>query len=325
MAEEKTKWLAISWAPYSRRSEMFARELEGKHFCIHYLRFKSPRHAPIKYIIQAVRTMQVLFKERPTAIHVQTPPFVCGLVVDLYCRISGAKFVFEYHSAAFGEIWNWALPVQKYLARRASANIVTNKHSAGVVESWGGRTIVMFDPYLDLPSGIPFKVGPAFNIAFINTFSDDEPVDAVIEAAKSFPDIHFYVTGDKSRKPKEFFKDQSSNITFTGFLDPNGEYLGLLRAVDAVIVLTTRNYTLQLGGTEAVSVGKPLITSDWPYLQELFFKGTIFVENTADGIREGVIEIQRDIDGLSDEVVELRHESQVEWDKRMLQLKEMLA
>jgi glycosyltransferase involved in cell wall biosynthesis len=269
--------------------------------------------------------MQVLFKERPSAIHVQTPPFVCGLVVDLYCRLTGAKFVFEYHSAAFEPIWDWALPVQKYLARRAAANIVTNQHWAEVVETWGGRTIIMFDPYLDLPQGKPFDVGPGFNIAFINTFSFDEPVEVVVDAARSLPDVHFYITGEKSIKPPDFYSDIPANITFTGFLDPNQEYLGLLRGVDAVIVLTTRNYTLQLGGTEAVSMGKPLLTSDWPYLQELFFKGTVYVPNTAEGVREGVRNIQNNHETLSSEILVLRQESQALWDTRMQQLKQMVA
>ncbi len=92
LQKENIHWLALSWAPYSRMSQTFARELGGKLHCIHYLRFQSPPHAPLKYILQAIRTLVVLFKERPRAIHVQTPPFVAGLVVDLYCRLTGAKF-----------------------------------------------------------------------------------------------------------------------------------------------------------------------------------------------------------------------------------------
>ena len=67
------KWLVISWAPYSRMSETFASELGAKSYCIHYLRFQSPPHATVKYILQAVRTLFVLFNERPHAVHVQTP------------------------------------------------------------------------------------------------------------------------------------------------------------------------------------------------------------------------------------------------------------
>jgi len=325
MAREHYIWLAIAWAPYSRRSEMFARELRGKLYCIHYLRFQSPPHAPLKYVVQAFRTLQVLFKERPGAVHVQNPPFVCGLVVNFYCRMSGAEFVFEHHSAAFGPMWDWALPIQKFLARRAATNIVTNQHWADVVRSWGARALVMFDPFLDLPQGEPFATEPGFNVAFVSTFAPDEPVEAVLRAAALLPDVHFYITGDTKKKPASFFADAPSNVTFTGFLDPNRQYLGLLRAVDAIMVLTTRNYTLQLGGCEAISVGKPLITSDWPYLRELFARGTVYVANTGEGIREGIRLMQNNYKDLEREIVTFRRNSRQEWDSRFAQLKEMVA
>ena len=119
-------WLAVAWAPYSRMSDTFARELDGKLVCIHYLRFQSPPHAPLKYLLQTVRTLQVLIGERPRAVHVQNPPFVSGLVVYLYSRLFGAKFVLHYHSAAFGRVWDWALPIQNFLARR----VTTGQHLA---------------------------------------------------------------------------------------------------------------------------------------------------------------------------------------------------
>ena len=325
MRNNETKWLAVAWAPYSRRSEMFARELGAKLYCIHYLRFQYPLHAPFKYLLQALRTLQVLFSERPNAIHVQTPPFLCGLVVYFYTLFTGAKFVFEYHSAAFDPPWDWARPIQRFLARRAAANIVTNQYWADMVASWGGKPVVMYDPYLDLPAGKPYTVGPGFNLAVINTFAPDEPIEAVLEAAAQSPDVHFYITGNKAKKPAAFFENTPPNVTFTGFLDPGGEYLGLLHAVDAAVVLTTRNYTLQLGGCEALSVGKPLITSDWPYLQELFSAATIFVPNTAEGIRGGVSAMQEQVSELSSQIEAFRHESRHLWNERIRQLQEMAA
>jgi len=323
LQRENNHWLAISWAPYSRMSQTFARELGGALHCIHYLRFQSPPHAPLKYILQAVRTLVVLFRERPRAVHVQTPPFVAGLIVDLYCRLSGAKFVLHYHSAAFGRIWKWALPFQKYIARRATTNIVTNSHWAEIVQGWGGHTLVMVDPYLDLPQGEPFHVKPGFNVAFVSTFAQDEPLDAVLEAAALLPDVSFYITGDKRKKPASFFEDAPANVTFTGFLDPDKQYPGLLRAVDAVMVLTTRNHTLQLGGCEAIAVGKPLVTSDWPYLHEVFPKGTVYVTDSAESIRDGVLQLRKNYDRLAEEIVALRQESQQEWNARLAQLKQL--
>lgn len=325
MHQQEVNWLAVSWAPYSRRSEMFARELNGRLRCIHYLRFQYPLHAPLKYILQAARTWQVLWRERPDAVHVQTPPFLCGLVAYLYGRLSGAPYVFEYHSAAFGRAWDWARPIQSFLARHAAANIVTNQHWAGVVNDWGAEALVMFDPFLELPPGEPYPVEPGFNVVFVCTFASDEPVAAVLEAARQLPEVRFYITGDTRKKPAAFLKTAPPNVTFTGFLDPNGRYLGLLRAADAVLVLTTRDHTLQLGGCEAVAVGKPLITSDWLYLRQVFRGGAVFTANTAEGIHNAVLEARARHSELSEAIANFRQESRREWNDRLGYLRRAVA
>jgi glycosyltransferase involved in cell wall biosynthesis len=316
--------MLIAWAPYSRRSEMFSKILGGRLHCIHYLRFQSPLHAPLKYVLQAIRTLQVLFAERPQVVHVQNPPFVCGLVVYAYSRIRGTRFVFDHHSAAFAQTWRWALPIQRFLARRAITNIVTNTHWADIVSAWGAHALVMGDPFLELPPGEPFAVQSGFNVAFIGTFAPDEPLDAVVEAARQLPQVHIYITGNASRKPKSFFDGLPVNVTCTGFL-PDAQYIGLLNAVDAVMVLTTRNHTLQLGGCEAVSAGQPLITSDWPYLQSFFPDGTIHVANTPEGIRTGVLMAQKEHGRLKEEMVRFREVGRQQWNIQVARLVERVA
>ena len=317
-------WVAIAWAPYSRRSEMFARELGGRLHCIHYLRFRSPLHAPVKYVIQAVRTLQVLFAERPRAVHVQSPPFVCGLVVHLYCLLSGARYVVEHHTASFGRAWDWALPMQKFVARHAVANIVTAERWADLVRSWGAEALVMHDPFLDLPPGEPYPLHPGFNVAFIGTFAQDEPLDAVLEAASLMPDVGFWITGDTEQAPGTIAA-APANVTFTGFLDLNREYLGLLRGADAAMVLTTRDDTLQLAGCEAISVGTPLITSDWPYLRQLFADTAVYVSPSAESIRDGVREaLDRRVE-LARAIPGFRRERQRDWTDRLARLTAMVA
>lgn len=318
--DRKQSWVMISWAPYSRMSQTFARELGGKLHCIHYLRFQSPIHAPFKYILMAIHTLIVLFRERPNAVHVQNPPFVAGLVVNFYCWLTRSHFVLHYHSAAFAKQWDWALPLQKFIARKAVTNIVTNNYWAEIVRSWGGHAIVMTDPFLELPEADTFQVKDGYNVAFVSTFATDEPLDAVLEAARTLPEVNFYITGNKKKKPAAFFESAPPNVTFTGFLDPDQQYPGLLRAVDAVMVLTTRNHTLQLGGCEATAVGKPLITSDWPYLKEVFPKGTVYVSDTAESIAEGIRKVQNNYSQLSTEIVQLREESQQDWTTKLAQL-----
>lgn len=320
----RTPWAAVAWAPHSRRSEMFARELGGDLHCIHYLRFQSPRYAPFKYPLQAVKTLAVLFRERPAAVHVQDPPFLCPWIVSLYCLLTGAVFVIEYHSAAFGSAWKLGRPVQRWVARRAAANIVTNEHWAEVVGAWGGRTLVMYDAFLDLPAGEPYEVGDGFTVAFLCTFAADEPAQAVVDAARLLPDVRFYVTGD-TRRAREVVASAPDNVTFTGFLDPNGAYLGLLRAADVAIVLTTRDHTLQLAGCEAMAVGTPLVTSHWAYLRELFGDGAVYVEHDADSIARGVEEAREHLALLRREVEQVRAHRRAEWRERMDALRAFAA
>jgi glycosyltransferase involved in cell wall biosynthesis len=330
MTTANVTWAAIAWAPYSRRSEMFARELGGPLHCIHNLRFQSPPHAPAKYVIQALRTLQRLFRDRPRAVHVQNPPFVCGLTVALYCRLTRSCYVVEHHSAAFGRAWDWARPLQKVVVRRAAINIVTDGHWGDLVRSWGGRrsparALVMHDAFLELPEGRPFAVGPGRTIAFAGTFADDEPLDAVLAAARLLPDVRFYVTGDTTKAPSPALAQAPRNVTFTGFLDVNGEYLGLLRAADAVMVLTTRDHTLQLAGCEAIAVGTPLITSDWPYLRELFSTAAVYVAPTPQSIHDGVVEALHHLPDLRREAVEVRRHQRATWQAQMAELRALVA
>lgn len=317
------RWIAIAWAPYSRRSEMFARLLGGPLHRVHYLRFQSPLHAPFKYVLQAIRTLQILFAERPQAVHVQNPPFVCGLVISLYCRLRHARFVFDHHSAAFGRTWRWALPVQKFLARRAVTNIVTNQYWADIVRSWGAHAVILGDPFLPLPPARPFEVKDGFNLVFISTFAADEPLDAVLAAVRDLPRVHVYITGNASRQPPEFFRSLPPNVTCTGFL-PDAQYVGLLHAADAVMALTTRDHTLQLGGCEAVSAGKPLITSDWPFLQEFFSRGAIHVDNSPEGIRAGILAMQQNHTQLQADVRAFKEAAQNRWHDEFARLNRLV-
>jgi glycosyltransferase involved in cell wall biosynthesis len=324
MMTQRESWIAVAWAPYSRRSEMFARELGGQLHCIHYLKFRSPPYAPFKYVLQTVQTLRVLFAARPRAVHVQNPPFICGVVVAIYCRLTGARFVVEYHTAAFGRAWKWALPAHRFVARRAATNIVTDEHWAQLVRSWGGHALVMYDAFLDLPAGEPFVVSNDFNVAFLSTFAPDEPLDSVLEAAAMLPDVHFYVTGDLSKAPADALRSAPPNVTFTGFLDPNGTYLGLLRAVDAALVLTTRDHTLQLAGCEAVALGKPLVTSDFAYLRALFEYGAVFVKPLPWSIRDGIVELMARREELASETCELRSKRREEWKSQLALLDELV-
>jgi len=123
---------------------------------------------------------------------------------------------------------------------------------------------------------------------FVCTYSVDEPVGAVVEAARRLPDVWFSFTGDPDYAPRGFRESLPKNIRLTGFI-PDGEYVSLLRAADAILVLTRDDHTMQRGGYEAVALEKPLITSAWTLLRQVFSRGTVHVDNSPEGIAQAFL------------------------------------
>jgi glycosyltransferase involved in cell wall biosynthesis len=316
--------LFIAWIAHSRRSQLIADKLQIRLYTIQSLE-RRYAYAPIRYALQAARTLSILARERPRLVFVQNPPIFAVLVVYLYAKLYRAQYVIDSHTGALlAPWWRWSLPMHAFLSRRAVTTIVTNTHLKALVDSWNANAFILRDIPTTFPEGKAFSLNGKFSIAVINTFSPDEPLQAVMEAATALPQVQFYVTGDPLRAKKSLLQAKPDNVDWTGFL-PDEEYLGLLRAVHAVMVLTTDNHTMQRGACEAVALGKPIITSDWPVLKEYFDKGTIHVDNSAQSIRKAVTTMQTERERLENEIVVLQKERWQEWEHKGAALRELLC
>ena len=83
--------------------------------------------------------------------------------------------------------------------------------------------------------------------------------------------------------------------------------------------------SLQRGGSEAITVGKPLITSDWPTLRHVFPKGTVHVDNTAASIKDAVETIDADLERYQREIAELARERQARWEYLHEELERLIS
>jgi glycosyltransferase involved in cell wall biosynthesis len=321
------KKIFISWAPYSRRSQSLAAELDMDPYLIHYLKFQRPIYAPFKYILQALHSLALLFKERPRIVFVQDPPMFASLVVYIYTvlTLGQARFIVDAHSGALLHPW-WKpfRGLQKFIYRRALTVLTTNRALKELVRSWGVDSMALAGPPINIPPGEAMSLGEGFNLVLVNTFSPDEPLSVALEAVADKPDVHLYVTGDVGKASPSLLETAPANVTFTGFLSDD-DYLKLLRGADAIMALTDQDFTLQLGGVEAVAVGKPIIMSDLSFLREYFNRGTIHVPNTPDGVCQGIIELRNDLGRLSKEIPALRRVHQEEWFAKSQQLRELIA
>ncbi|HEY7464766.1 MAG TPA: glycosyltransferase family 4 protein [Candidatus Limnocylindria bacterium] len=269
--------------------------------------------APLKYPRQFVATLWFLFRRRPAVVFVQTPPSFAAWAAALYAVMARAALVIDAHSDAFERpFWTKPAWLNSRVARRATMTIVTTSHRARQLEGMGARAVVVPAIPTHLVVGAPPPLS-GFNVAVVTTWANDEPVEAVFEAARSCPDVTFHVTG-KAPAVERFGGRIAPNVRLTGFLD-EPTYNGLLAASDAVMCLTTRDHTMQNGAAEAMYLGTPIITSDWDVLREYFSRGTIHVDNTPAAIAAAVQRMRSEATAMRAEVRSLQDETLHRWQR----------
>ena len=315
----------IAWERYERRSDLLAQHLGATMHHIYVGQRGSVLRAPGRYVRQAWQTWRVLQQERPDVVLVQNPPIFCALVAYLYARQRRAGYVIDSHSAMFlSPKWRWSLWLHRRLSRRAIATIAHNQPQARLVEGWGCPSCrISFVPGAYAAGTPPARRAP-FEIVVISTFGEDEPTGEIVEAARRLPNVQFYITGDVERAGPTLPVHKPANVEFTGYL-PNEQYVGLLRGVDAIMDLTTRDDTLLSGGFEAVSLGTPMIISDWKVLRDYFSAGAVYVGNTAASIYEGVLRAQREQAALRLGIGQLQATLNREWESEFAALQRLLS
>lgn len=248
----------------------------------------------VRYAASALATWRALSERRPAVVFSANMPVFLPLTAWLYASLAHVPLVLDCHSGAFNHPrWRWARFLNRFLAKRAAVSVTTNAHHRALVERWGGRALIMGDVPLAprLGGAAPPLRRPA--IAAVCSYSFDEPVEAIVAAAALRPEVSFYVTGDPAKLRRRVLGELPPNVIATGFL-PDADYYALLAAADGVLVLTTRDHTMQRGAYEALYLGTPIVTSHWQLLREVFGEAALYVDNSPEDIARAVSALVRD-------------------------------
>jgi len=304
----------ISWAANCSRSDHTARELGGSSHMVYWEAIGSSLLTIwLKYLDQAFRTWRILLKERPSVVFVMAPPPFAPLIVLPYCLIFGASLVIDAHSGAFvNRRWRHFQWLQHWLCRRAVTTIVHNEHLKQLVEEHGGHAILVTDVPVRFEQTERYTLSSGFNVAVVCSFAPDEPIAEILAAASRLPGIRFYVTGNPKHLDADLKRSIPANVTLTGFL-PDGAYGSLLQNADVVMSLTKQDHTMLRGAWEAAYQGTPVVISDWPLLRAAFDTGAVHVDNSPDGIAQGILEIQRNQAGYREGARALMHRKEQRW------------
>lgn len=319
--------VGIVWAPHQDHVEKSAKYLGAQLFCIHYFAYQRPWIAPLKYILQTLKTLAILFRLRPKLVYVLNPPVVAPLVTWFYCKLTNAKFIMNSHySAIYGPKWRWSLFLTRFLARQALVNVLDHEKKGLLFQGWGAKTIILEKPPAEerFSGKLLSMENEKLTIVVVNTFAEDDPLDEILLAASLCQEVNWLILGDTALAKPHWLMEAPSNVVFTGYL-LGDDYWRCLQSASAVVTLTTRPYSLMASAIDALAISKPLILSRQPILEEYFTKGVVFVDNNAKSIAQGVAEICTHLEQLADEIDSLRAEKIVHWRNNFEQLKEIVS
>ncbi|MBV9604678.1 MAG: hypothetical protein JO027_06215 [Solirubrobacterales bacterium] len=317
----------IAWVPEGSRAGSISRALGGEGRVFYDMRIQNKAFVPLRYVVSALRTIAYLVRRRPRAVIVQAPPVPAAALVLAWARTAGARVVIDTHPASFGlesaRIDRVMRPFLAALVPRAAGCIVTTPTLGLQIKRWKGRALVVHEaPMVWSDQVEPHDCSAERRLLYVCTFAPDEPLEAVLEAARQLPEIRFQITGDLRRRPPATERLASPNVEWLGYLGPD-EYTSALADADVVMALTRRDQSVQRSAHEAVDALRPLVLSRWPHLDELF-PYAVLVENDANGIAGGITEAFRRCDELSAAAPEAREVQRRRWREQVRQLETAL-
>lgn len=283
----------LAWTPAPGRAEEIAAALGGVAFCSYPAALRRRRFLFLRYAVSACSTVVFLARRRPRAVIVTNPPIWPAILTYAYARLTGRPMMLDSHPSAFGakasRMGRLTKPLHAWLSRRCNGTLVTTSSWVDVVDAWGGHGVIAHEPPTNWPknaceAGTDVRAHP--RVLFVCVFGPDEPVDAVLDAARLLPEVQFDITGDIARRGSELLGAAPDNVRWLGYLGPDA-YRSALASADVVLALTTEPTSVLRAAYEAVYAERPLVVSDWPVLRDLF-PYAVHVSNTALGIAAGV-------------------------------------
>lgn len=295
--------IIIAWNVYHTRNESLAIVFELDKYHIGKNERKIIKSI-LSYPYKIYKTIVVLYKVKPEKVIVTNTAFLLPLTVFFIkvflCRF---KLILDTHSGGIeNKMIAYPLALRKLFARKADLNIITNTNDEQIVRKWGGKTIVLPDPPIEIQAidngNIDLNNG-MINIVYINTYSDDEPYEQVIDAFNDLPDNYcLYITGKLKHRVKN-----THRIVHTDYLEKD-DYRFLISNADILMVLTTRENTFQCGANEALSLEKPLIISNTAYLKSYYGDSVVFTDNSSSDIKEKIIFMSSRIEFFARKMIE---------------------
>jgi glycosyltransferase involved in cell wall biosynthesis len=247
----------------------------------------------VKCLYQSTRAVSCKVER----LYVQNPSIVLAFWAVTLGKLFAQKVIIDAHNSGVypsdGKN-KLLLSINAWILRRADLVIVSNpKLQNDMLKDLGVTKAISFpDPIPELPPYSETEADHGLkqndNVFIICSWSEDEPIEAYINAAKKLPNIQFYFSG-KFEKVGIVASEAPSNVHLLGFVSEN-EYLKHLALCSVIVDLTTRDNCLVCGAYEAIAYEKPVVLTDNEVNREVFGGGVVYCYADENSLIEAIPE-----------------------------------
>ncbi|WP_328701424.1 glycosyltransferase [Cellvibrio polysaccharolyticus] len=299
----------VTWEDHRRSREL------AKAFSADYVCLTHPGRRPVRYTILTFKTIFTLLKRKPEIVFCQNPSIILNSLLCFlkpffkYKIISDRHSNFKFHTLnSKNSVWKIFHLLSEYTLRKSEITIITNEYLKNYVNTQGGNAYILPDKLPSFERGQKIKLQGNLNYVFVCTYSEDEPVMDILDAARKVDSHkHIYITGNykKYSNRLELERKKPDNVTLTGFLAED-DYQKLINSADVLIVITDQEYTLTCGAYEAVSLEKPMILGKTTTIKNYFSQGALYTDSSASDLAEKINSIGNNYLFLENQVKSLK-------------------
>jgi glycosyltransferase involved in cell wall biosynthesis len=287
----------ICWTRYQRRPESLQALLELEVFFIAPLGARRALKAS-GYLLSALTTLRILFRTHPDTLWLQLAPSLLLYPAFLYKWLLRPEMpiIADCHNGVLRAKW-LNLPFIRKLLGRCDLVLFHNSlvlERARVSGIAGQHLHLLHTPPALPENRVARKPSVAAKLAarFVlmpASFSGDEPIAIVLQAAAQLPHLMFVLTGDASTAHRKHdVRSWPPNVVLTGFL-PAAELDWLLAHASAVLALSTHSDIELSAGNEALGFGRPLVVTDSSVSRQLFGDYAVLVDPfSIDSVKNGI-------------------------------------